>query len=139
MRVSRGLKGFSMYRVDRDKGVVFVDLQVAGAENISPTSRYRPYFEILEETVRENGFDTKGLRHEDYACRLKIAVAPGGRRNRNSLLLFRLYLDGRGRVRYAAMVAFRSGIFSRLDTYLQNAGWKRVFHVEITIERASTV
>ncbi len=128
-----------MYQVDKDRDVVFIDLQVVGVENISSTSKYRPYFEILEDTVKENGFDIKGLHHEDYVCRLKIANTFRGRKNRSSLLLFRLYIDEKNRVRYVAMTAFRSGIFSTLDMYLQNAGWKRIFHIEITLERASMI
>lgn len=136
MRVSRGLKAFSIYKVGKDRDVVLIDLQVAGVENISPTSKYRPYFAILENTVRENGLDVNGLVHEDYVCRYKRLPENPEAKSKSALLLIRLFSDKRGVVRYVAISAFRSGAFSALDMFLQRAGWKRIFHVEIALKRA---
>lgn len=131
MRVKRGLKSFSMYKVGKDMEVFLIDLQLAGVEVRRSNTRYSNYFKLLTKIVNEYGFRTKGLRTIDYIGRTPT-------QNGRATFLLRIYVSPSMRVEYAAIASFRPQPLKELERFLSASGWERLFHIGILVEHAKS-
>jgi len=130
LKVTRGLKSFSLYRVRKDLEVFIIDLQLAGVELRKSTSRYSGYFRLLSRLVKEYGFKLDGLENIDYVCRTQSQEG----KPRTTFLL-RVYLSPQGKAEYVAIASFRPRSLRAVEEKLLSSGWKRLFHIGILVEK----
>ncbi len=130
MRVTRGLKSFSMYRVEKDFDVFLIDLEVAGVELRNTNNRYSRYFRTLSRMAKEYGIPVENLKHIDYVGRTTSETG-------KTTFILRAYIDN-GKVSYAAIASFKPRHLRELETALIKSGWKRLFHVGIVMEHVKS-
>ncbi|GEM_PF-6546517 len=131
MRIKRGLKSFSMYKVGKDMEVFLIDLQLAGVEVRKSNPRYANYFKLLSKIVNEYGFGTKNMHAIDYIGRTPTQKG-------RATFLLRVYTTPEKKVEYAAIASFRPQPLRDLERFLSSSGWKRLFHIGILVEHVKS-
>lgn len=122
--------GLTLFLVNKDSKVTFLDLKLAGIRVTDEwLDRYLRWSDVFSDVELHHRDLLKGCRSTIRICRYN------DRRYRNRILLCKFYMSRERsikKVRAVAIASFSPGLLRVLSNRLEGMGWKRAFLVEVS-------